>query len=338
MSMAKWIGTGLLLLLATPLLVWASLPWPVAYRWADPAATAVMRYRVEQARDGGDALELRQSWVPLSQISPQMVRAVIASEDGRFHDHNGIDWIALGEELRYKGKAPFSWTDKGDLAALAGAGRYYLGHRSEVRGRSTITQQLVKNLYFTPERSLARKGAELFVARRMEALLSKDRILEVYLNTVELGPGIFGVEAAAQEYFEVPAARLSSFQAASLAATLPHPLTSNPKYRPSRMAWRRDLIMRRLRGEDSGLSAIPEQPTPLEVPQLEPGGELPAGGEPPADPDSPAPAEPDTAAGAEPGAEPAAEPAAEPPVMDPPTAPAGPPVEPPRRDTLGAGR
>jgi monofunctional biosynthetic peptidoglycan transglycosylase len=269
--MVKLVATGMLILLATPFVVWASLPWPVQYRWANPSATAVMRYRVERARDEGETLELRQRWVPLSQISAQMVRAVLASEDGRFRGHNGIDWIGLGEELRYQGKPPFSWQDKDDLIALAGAGRYYLAHRSDVKGRSTITQQLVKNLYFTPERSLLRKAAEFFVARRMERFLDKDRILELYLNTVELGPGLFGVEAAAQEYFDVPAARLSSFQAASLAGTLPHPLTSNPKYRPSRMAWRRDLIMRRLRGEDSGLSRIPEQPPPLELPPLEPG-------------------------------------------------------------------
>lgn len=269
----KWLAAGILILLASPFVIWASLPWPVMYRWSDPAATAVMRYRVEQAEDESDSLELRQRWVPLAQISPQMVRAVIASEDGRFRDHNGIDWVALGEELHYRGKPPFSWKDKADLWALVGAGRYYIGHRAEVKGRSTITQQLAKNLYFTPERSLARKGAEVFVARRLERLLTKDRILEIYLNTVELGPGIFGVEAAAYAYFDVPAARLTSFQAASLAATLPHPLTSNPRDRPRRMAWRRDLILRRLRGEDSGLSAIPEQPAPLALPGAEPGGE-----------------------------------------------------------------
>src|SRR5688500_9938200 len=200
MAMGKWTRRALLLLLATPLLAWAVLPWPVAYRWVDPAATAVMRYRVGQAREAGEDFELRQSWVPLARISPLMVRAVIASEDGRFRDHNGIDWIALGEELRYRGEPPFSLKDKADLLALAGSGRYYLANRDEVRGRSTITQQLAKNLYFTPERSLARKGAEMFVARRLEKFLSKDRILELYLNTVELGPGIFGVEAAAQAY------------------------------------------------------------------------------------------------------------------------------------------
>ena len=321
--MARWVGTVVLMIVLTPLLVWAALPWPVAYRWTNPAATAVMRYRVEQAKDEGGSLELRQHWVPLSQISPQMVRAVLASEDGRFRDHRGIDWVALGEELHYQGKPPFSWQDKADLLALAGAGGYYLGHRSEVKGRSTITQQLAKNLYFTPERSLARKAAELFVARRLEKFLSKDRILEVYLNTVELGPGLFGVEAAAQEYFDVPAARLTTFQAASLAATLPHPLTSNPKHRPSRMAWRRDLILRRLRGEDTGLSPIPEQPGPLELPEIGPGGGPPETEAPGATGDS-ARMPADSGGVQAPVSEPRAEPAA--------------PAAPATVDTLVAGR
>ena len=273
---------GLLFVLSLPLLVWAALPWPVAYRWVDPAATAVMRYRVEQAKDEGDVLPLEQSWVTLDRISPQMVRAVIAAEDGRFREHHGIDWVSLGEELHYQGKPPFSWKDPGDLKALAGAGLYYAQHRDKVKGRSTLTQQLAKNLYFTPERSLARKAAELFVARRLEKLLTKDRILEIYLNTAELGAGIFGVEAAAQEYFGVSAAQLSQVQAASLAATLPQPLSSNPKLKPGRMAWRRDLILRRMRGEDRSLEPIPEEPPALVLPgepgetgagQAEPTGE-----------------------------------------------------------------
>src|SRR5690606_4877443 len=118
----------------------------------------------------------------------------------------------------------------------------------KIRGRSTITQQLAKNLYFSDNRSLIRKLEELIVAKRLEWFLSKDRILELYLNVAEFGPGIFGVEAAAQHYFGVPAAKLSRYQAASLAATLPHPLTSNPARNPGRMAWRRDMILRRMGG------------------------------------------------------------------------------------------
>ena len=265
----KVIGWGLVGLIALPLLGWLALPWPVAYRWVDPGATGVMRYRMDEAAAEGETLVIQQRWVPLAQISPSMVRAVIASEDGRFRDHAGIDWEALGEELHYRGKPPFSWTDADDRSALLAAGRYYLEHRDRVKGRSTITQQLAKNLYFSPARSLPRKGAELFVARRLETFLSKDRILEIYLNTVELGPGLFGVEAAAQKYFKVPASKLTQFQAASLAGTLPQPLRSNPGYRPSQMAWRRDLVLARLRGGGADLSPIPETPQDLILPASE---------------------------------------------------------------------
>jgi monofunctional biosynthetic peptidoglycan transglycosylase len=296
-----------------PVLVWASLPWPVQYRWSDPATTAVMRYRIEQAERDSVPLELRHEWVPLERISPLVVRAVIAAEDGRFREHGGIDWLALQEELRYRGEAPFSWTDRDDLKAVVDAGRYYAANRAEVRGRSTITQQLAKNLYFTPERSLLRKGAELFVARRLERFLGKDRILELYLNTVELGPGLFGVGAAAREYFDVSAAELTSFHGASLAGTLPQPLTSNPGYRPGRMAYRRDLILRRLQGEEVELPPVPEE-IEIVVPEMTGDG---APLEPAADPLQ----EPDSAV-SDPGGEPPPEPAPEPPPGPDPGAPA----------------
>jgi monofunctional biosynthetic peptidoglycan transglycosylase len=258
-----------------------------------------MRYRMEEASAAGETLVIQQRWVPLSQISPQMVRAVIASEDGRFRDHAGIDWEALGEELHYRGKPPFSWSDPDDRRALLAAARYYLDHRDRVKGRSTITQQLAKNLYFSPTRSLARKAAEFFVAQRLERFLSKDRILEIYLNTVELGPGLFGVEAAAQKYFRVPASKLTQFQAASLAGTLPQPLKSNPGYRPSQMAWRRELILARLRGGGTDLSPIPETPEDLAPPEPA-AGENPAG-EPAAAPDASAPEPPGAAPSPETG-------------------------------------
>ncbi len=261
------VGSALLLAIGVPFVAWLALPWPIAYRWVDPETTALMRYRIAQVERAGEPLALRHAWVPLGRISANVVRAVVAAEDGRFREHEGIDWVAVGEELRYRGEVPFSWTDPGDLRALVGAGRYYLRNRSEVRGRSTITQQLAKNLYFTPERSLARKAAELFIARRLERFLGKDRILELYLNTVELGPGIFGSEAAAREYFGVSAAELTTFQAASLAGTLPHPHTSNPADRPGRMAWRRDLILQRLRGGTRDRSPIPVAPEPITLPE-----------------------------------------------------------------------
>jgi monofunctional biosynthetic peptidoglycan transglycosylase len=266
-----WAPGAVLLLV---LLAWLIQPWPVLLRWRDPEITSFMRYRMKEALEQGDTLEIRNEWMPLEEISDRMERAVILAEDGNFYEHGGVDWSALAEELRYDGDPPFSIFDPDDLLAVLRALRYYNQNRDEVRGRSTITQQLAKNLYFTPERSLTRKFAEMVVAQRLEWFLPKDRILELYLNTVELGPGVFGVEAAAQHYFGRSAANLSAFQAASLAGTLPHPLTSNPALRPSRMAWRRDLILGRMQRTSPDVTPVPvapvEPPAPVVLPVDQP--------------------------------------------------------------------
>jgi monofunctional biosynthetic peptidoglycan transglycosylase len=276
----RWVLVPLLVLASLPLVALAGLPWPWLLRWVDPPATAFMLYREREARRAGEELAVVQDWVRLEDLPADLVRAVLVSEDDRFREHRGVDWKALAEEVEWSGGENFSWRSAEDRTALLQAVRYYWAHRAEIKGRSTLTQQLSKNLYFTPGRSLVRKAAEFVVAARLERLVGKDRILEIYLNTAELGPGIFGVGAAARAYFEVPAQRLTRFQAASLAATLPHPLTSNPKTRPGRMAWRRDLILERLSGREM---VIPPEPEPIEMPKLE----LPP-------PDAPAP--PDTVA------------------------------------------
>lgn len=238
------------------------LPWPVSLRWKDPGPTSFMEYRVREARKEGRTLTIQQEWVPLSQVSENLRRAVLASEDDRFYQHHGIDWRALGEESGYRGDTIFSWWDLKDLLALRQAFTYVWANRTEVKGRSTLTQQLAKNLYFTPDRSLVRKVAEAVVAKRLEFFLTKDRILELYLNLAEWGPGVFGVEAAARTYFDGDADDLTLEQAATLAATLPHPLTSNPRFRPARMVWRREMLLLRLRGP-------PLPPPPhIEVPLL----------------------------------------------------------------------
>jgi monofunctional glycosyltransferase len=254
------------LLIAIPLAIigaawfyWVTIPWGVTLRIRDPDTTAVMRQRMGEARARGEGLEIRQEWVPLERISPNLRRAVVAAEDGRFYQHNGIDWGALREEFRYRGDADFSILDGADRRALMESFRYYRENRERIRGRSTITQQVAKNLYYSTQRSTLRKLEEFVVARRLERFLSKDRILEVYLNIVELGPGIFGAEAAAQHYFGRSAAALTNDQAAALAATLPHPLSSNPKRNPGRMQWRKNLILARMGG--SG----PVETVPLET-------------------------------------------------------------------------
>ncbi|HSW31207.1 MAG TPA: biosynthetic peptidoglycan transglycosylase [Longimicrobiales bacterium] len=269
----RWVLAPVLFLVSLPVVALAGLPWPWLLRWVDPPATAFMLHREREAARAGEEFTLVQDWVPLEELPDDLVRAVLVSEDDRFREHRGVDWKALAEEVEWSGGEGFSWRSSEDRAALRGAARYYWAHRSEIKGRSTLTQQLAKNLYFTPDRSLVRKAGEVVVSVRLERLVGKDRILEIYLNTAELGPGIFGVGAAARAYFDVPAQRLTRFQAASLAATLPHPLTSNPRTRPGRMAWRRDLILGRLAGRSV---EIPAEPDEVPVPTIDapPPGEL----------------------------------------------------------------
>ena len=259
----RWLLAAPLALFGAAFFYWLALPWPLLLRWVEPDRTAFMERRLREAAADGDQLALRHTWVPLDDISRHLRRAVIVAEDGNFYSHRGIDWGALAEELRYEADADFSLLDPRDLDGLLRATRYYLDNREKIRGRSTLTQQLAKNLYFGQERSLTRKFDEFVVARRLEWFLSKDRILELYLNIAEWGPGVFGAEAAARTYFERAASDLTRTQAASLAATLPHPLSSNPAMRPGRMAWRRDLILARMTGEGPvrtvPLERIPER-------------------------------------------------------------------------------
>jgi monofunctional glycosyltransferase len=285
------------LLLAMPLaiigaafLYWVTLPWPGRLRTHDPETTALMRQRVAEARARGDDLVVRQEWVRLEQISPGLRRAVIVAEDGRFHEHDGIDWLALREEFRYEGDADFSVFDAADRRALLASLRYYRENRDRIRGRSTITQQLAKNLYFSTDRSIVRKLEEFVVARRLERQLGKDRILELYLNVAEWGPGIFGAEAAARHYFNRPASDLTADEAAALAATLPHPLTSNPRTQPGRMQWRKELILGRMGGTGPART-VPLELEPAGGGQPAPLGEVvpPPPGTSPDDPDRPRP-------------------------------------------------
>ena len=250
-------------ILLVPVAIWVLHPWTLPLRWVDPGPTAYMKHRVAQAEAAGETLEIRQEWTALEDISPTLIRAVLVAEDDAFRSHRGVDWEALAEEVRYRGSIPPSLRDPEDRAQLRAAWDYARANRDRVRGRSTITQQLARNLYLSPERSFLRKGRELVLTWKLEAWLPKDRILELYLNVAEFGPGIFGVGAASEHYFGVPPSRVDAFQAASLAGTLPHPLTSNPETRPARMAWRRELILRRMgMGPDTAVvpdtAAIPD--------------------------------------------------------------------------------
>lgn len=183
-------------------------------------------------------------------------------EDNRFFEHGGLDYLAILEALGYR-RAEFAWSDPKDRAELRSTLGSVWGRRAKLRGASTITQQVAKNLYLSPDRNPLRKVKEAATAYRLEAVLSKRRIMELYLNVAELGPNLWGAEAASQFYFDRPAGRLTPAQAASLAGSLPFPLSSNPAYRPGRMRWRRDLILRRMRGE---AIAVPREPDEEVVP------------------------------------------------------------------------
>lgn len=257
--MTRLLARGVLVLIAIPVLVWLVQPWPLPLRWKDPGTTAFMEARLRDAKASGEPLELRHAWVPLTELPDVLVRAVLVAEDDRFREHGGVDWVALAEEVRYRGPIPPDLRDPADREALRAAWAYLSENREQVRGRSTLTQQLARNLYLSEDRSFVRKGQELLLARRLEFFLDKDRILEIYLNVAEFGPGIFGVEAASQVYFQRSARELSRHLAASLAGTLPHPLTSNPAHQPGRMAWRRDRILLRLGG------GPPVAPPPPEI-------------------------------------------------------------------------
>lgn len=150
---------------------------------------------------------VERQWVPLSQISPNLIRAVIAAEDQRFCTHRGIDWIELNAVME--------------------------DEDGPSRGASTLTMQTAKNVFLWPGRSYLRKGLELPLAAALDFAWPKQRVIEVYLNVAEWGDGLFGAEAAAQRYFRKPASRLSPAEAARLAAALPNPLLRNPA-RPSR--------------------------------------------------------------------------------------------------------
>jgi monofunctional biosynthetic peptidoglycan transglycosylase len=258
------------------LVIWlVVIPYPWSLQSGDPGRTALMKQRAGEAREAGVDFEVQRQWRALDEISPALARAVVVAEDYRFRLHDGVDWVSLAEEVRWTGDDSFSWLSPSDLGALGRAVAYAWENRDGLRGRSTITQQLAKNLYFGTDRTLVRKAAEFVVAGRIERQLDKDRILELYLNVVEWGPGIFGAEAAARTYFGRSASSLTLDQAAALAGTLPHPLTSNPAHRPSRMLWRKDLILRRL----DPSSGLPPEPLPLPEPNLDldldPGLEIP---------------------------------------------------------------
>ena len=181
--------------------------------FVDPQSTAFQRSEVWRIATEKGNLRWREQWLPYAQISDHLKRAVIASEDDGFAYHDGVDWDALEK----------AWQKNAKAEALAQAKARPAARAPKVIGGSTITQQLAKNLFLSGERNLLRKGQEFLLAFMLETLLDKERILEIYLNNVEWGEGVFGAEAAAQHYFDKPATKLAPSEAARLAVMLPRP-------------------------------------------------------------------------------------------------------------------
>lgn len=244
----RWIKIGSITILGA-LLVWAAfefLTFPniAKLRTENPTTTSLIEARMAEAESESRAPVKKMVWQPLTRISPNLHRAVIAGEDARFFEHNGFDWEAIQKawdeavkEGEKEAKAEQDYDPNSWIPPMP----------SFKRGASTITQQLAKNLYLSEERSFFRKGREAAITYFLEQELSKRRILEIYLNVIEWGDGIYGAEAASRHYFKKSASNLSAREAAYLAAMIPSPLNVfNPKKNPRRVARRQRAIMRHM--------------------------------------------------------------------------------------------
>lgn len=199
--LAHWLKLGLLAAFGLVLLwqLWL-LGWVLFWNWFNPGNTHFMEIRLAELRQKKPDARLEKQWVPYEHISVHLKRAIIAAEDAKFSDHEGFDWDGIQKAMEKNQKK----------------GRF-------VAGGSTITQQLAKNLFLSPERSLLRKAEEAVITLMIESVWSKRRIFEVYLNVIEWGNGVFGAEAAARHYYGISAAQLGPEQAARLAGMVPSP-------------------------------------------------------------------------------------------------------------------
>jgi len=240
--------------------VYLTLPDVRPLRTTNPKTTAFMELRASEAHARGMPDVRDRRWVPYARISQNLKRAVIVTEDSAFWKHEGIDYVQLREAMEE------------NFERLEFA-----------RGASTITQQLAKNLYLSPSKNPMRKLRELLITRRLEAELTKQRILELYLNVIEWGDGVWGAEAAARHYFHKPAADLSPGESALLAAAIANPHIFDPGHPSARLHRRQEMIMGRMGAvtpppvvappTEAPIIAVPELPTA--APVIMPGSILP---------------------------------------------------------------
>jgi len=214
----------LFMLLGSIVFFWImTLPDAESLKNNNPTTTALIEARQQQAREKRKPIGRHWNWVPLSRISSHLRHAVVASEDASFFVHEGFDWEGIKDAALYN-------LEKGELK----------------RGGSTITQQLAKNLYLSSERSFFRKIREAMITRSLEEHLSKDRILEIYLNVAEWGNGVYGAEAAARHHFKKSARELTEEEAAWLAAILPSPRRYDPLRKTRALTRRYERILSRM--------------------------------------------------------------------------------------------
>ncbi len=240
---------GLCLPVGAVLFYWLlEMPDISALRRTNPTVTALMEARQTQAEAKGRSIERHWTWVPLSRISPSLRQAVVAAEDASFFTHEGFDWEGIKDAALYNLEA-------GELK----------------RGGSTITQQLAKNLYLSSERSLLRKAREALITRSLEQHLTKERILELYLNVAEWGQGVYGAEAAARHHFKKSSHNLSADEAAWLAAILPSPRRYDPIRKTTSLTHRHERILKQI---TRGSSQSPQlEPAPKSESESEPESE-----------------------------------------------------------------
>ena len=220
----KGLAIAALAAITLELLIFAQVLWWSRY---DPSSTSFMAIRLEELEEKNPDASLRHQWVPYEKISVHLKRAVVAAEDDRFLDHEGFDWDGIQKAIEKNQKK---------------------GHA--VAGGSTISQQLAKNLFLTPTRTPWRKAEEALITLMLEAVWSKQRIFEVYLNVIEWGNGVFGAEAAARHYYGIAAAQLSAEQAARLAGMVPSPRFYDRNRNAPGLARKTAIILARMPAAD----------------------------------------------------------------------------------------
>lgn len=227
-TLGRWVKWTLLGLIGL-FFVWQLwlLGWVLLWSWVDPGTTRFMEIRLAELHEKNPEARLKKIWLPYERISIHLKRAIIASEDAKFVDHEGFDWEGIQKAMEKNQKK----------------GRF-------VAGGSTITQQLAKNLFLTPNKSYFRKVEEAIITLMLENLWSKQRIFEVYLNVIEWGNGVFGAEAAARHYYNISAAQLGPEQAARLAGMVPNPRFYDRNRNAPGLGRKSGIILNRMSGAE----------------------------------------------------------------------------------------